>query len=187
MYIPYDNNFRIWTLPTTRKGTAKVLPSRGIKINSILYWCDAFRNPEIEKKNIEVRYDPYNAGIAYAFICNQWIECFSQYYCIFQGRSEKELMVATNELRSHNRLHSKESRISAKKLAEFLQSVEAEEKLTLQKMRDRESRSILSAINCPTNYAENIVNDNKSTNLNQEDTKEITTGKNQEYEIYEDF
>ncbi|MHC5916989.1 MAG: integrase catalytic domain-containing protein, partial [Nostoc sp.] len=36
--IPYDNNFRIFTLPTTTKGTAKVVPNNGIKINNIYYW-----------------------------------------------------------------------------------------------------------------------------------------------------
>jgi len=38
--IPYDENFRIFTLPTTTKGTAKVVPNNGVKINNIYFVVD---------------------------------------------------------------------------------------------------------------------------------------------------
>ena len=56
--IAYDEDFLIFTLPTTTKGTAQVSPGRGVKINYIYYWSDAFRNPEIERQQVAVRYDP---------------------------------------------------------------------------------------------------------------------------------
>ncbi|MCL4487834.1 MAG: hypothetical protein M1570_06850 [Chloroflexi bacterium] len=40
--IADDLEFQMWTLPTTAKGTAKVAPGRGVKINHIYYWA---RNP----------------------------------------------------------------------------------------------------------------------------------------------
>jgi transposase InsO family protein len=40
--IPYNDEFLMLTLPTTPKGTARVMPSRGIKIHHIYYWCEAF-------------------------------------------------------------------------------------------------------------------------------------------------
>jgi transposase InsO family protein len=44
--IPYDTNFQILTLPTTREGRAKVQPNLGVKINHIYYWSNDFRDPE---------------------------------------------------------------------------------------------------------------------------------------------
>ena len=46
--IPYDETFRMLTLPTTRKGTAKVMPQLGIKINALCYWSDALLDLEVE-------------------------------------------------------------------------------------------------------------------------------------------
>ena len=33
------------TLPATQRGTAKVMPGRGVKINGVHYWAEAFRDP----------------------------------------------------------------------------------------------------------------------------------------------
>ena len=43
--IPYDEDFRLLTLPTTAKGTAKLQPRLGVKIHSLYYWADAFVAP----------------------------------------------------------------------------------------------------------------------------------------------
>src|SRR5438093_753502 len=44
--VAYNEEFMILTLPATAKGTAKVMVSRGVKINHIYYWCDAFRQKD---------------------------------------------------------------------------------------------------------------------------------------------
>ena len=36
--VPYNQEFLMLTLPTTPKGTAKLMPGRGVKINHI-YYC----------------------------------------------------------------------------------------------------------------------------------------------------
>ncbi|MCU1264548.1 MAG: Integrase catalytic region [Acidobacteria bacterium] len=146
--VAYDEAFLISTMPTTPKGTAKVQPGRGVKINSILYWSEAFREPSIEMRNIAIRYDPFNAGTAFAFAGNQWVRCHSEYFSTFNGRSERELMLATAELRARFRRHGQQYlTITARKLAEFLDSVEAEEVLLEQRQRDYEIKSILNSIN----------------------------------------
>ncbi|MDJ0719530.1 MAG: DDE-type integrase/transposase/recombinase [Prochloraceae cyanobacterium] len=144
--IPYDNNFKILTLPTTSSGKAKIQQSRGVKINSIYYWSNLFRDPEIENTSVPIRYDPFNIGTAYAYVKGQWVECLSQYYSEFQGHSEKELKLATSELRKHQHKNNKQSKISAKKLAEFLSSVEAEEVLLEQRLHDAEASDVFRAI-----------------------------------------
>jgi hypothetical protein len=51
-------------------------------------------------------------------------------------------MLATTELRRRYHNHSAAFHITARRLAEFLQSVEAEEALLMQRLRDGESRTI---------------------------------------------
>ncbi len=58
---------------------------------------------------------------------------------IFQDKSEKEIQLASRQLHRRQQLHAKGSVMSVKKLAEFLQSIESDESLLLQRMRDREA------------------------------------------------
>lgn len=142
--IPFDETFRMLTLPTTRKGTAKVMPHFGVKINSLFYWSDALLDPEVEKTQVPVRYDPFNAGVAYVFIKGHWVHCLSEHYAVFAGRSEREIQLATAELRKRNQLHGQQFTITARKLADFLSSLEAEELLLEQRLRDAEARDMLT-------------------------------------------
>lgn len=140
--IAYDEEFLITTLPTTPKGVAKICAGRGVKVNQIYYWSDHFRNPAVEGTLVPVRYDPFDAGAASAFVERHWVRCYSQYHTIFQGRSEKEILLATHELRGRRQAGRDGKFTTAKTLADFLQSVESEEVLLEQRMRDREVRSV---------------------------------------------
>jgi hypothetical protein len=144
--IPYNDEFRIFTLPTTAKGTAKVYPGRGVKINRIYYWSDAFRHPDVEGKQVSVRFDPFDAGSSFAYVRGQWTKCLSEHSAILRGRSERELMLATDELRRRQRLPSGKFNFTATKLAHFLESVEAEEILLQQQLADRAANSALTLV-----------------------------------------
>ena len=144
--IPYDENFRILTLPTTLKGTAKVIPNQGIKINHLYYWHNSFRSASIEKTQVSVRYDPSDAGVAYAYVRGQWVRCISQNYSIFHGRSEREIQLATQELRQQYKQHSQRFTITAKALASFLEETQTVESILLQRLKDIEAKEILSTI-----------------------------------------
>jgi putative transposase len=143
-------------LPTTQRGTAKVSPGLGVKINYIFYWCDAFRNPQIEKTQVPVRYDPHDASRAYAFVDNRWIECVSDHHSTFHGRSEQEIKLASEELRGRCKQHSKESHVTARKLADLLRSVETEEKFLAQRLRDKANEEVLEVINGSLTHRNNI-------------------------------
>jgi hypothetical protein len=145
--IPYDADFRIFTFPTTSKGTALVVPGLGVKINNIYYWNESFRSPDVERTRVEVRFDPCDAGAAWAFVSHRWVECFSEHYAVFHQRSERELMIASQELRRRKGLHSKQFRVTAARLAQFLESVESEEALLRQRLADSEARVIRKMIN----------------------------------------
>lgn len=145
--ILYSEDFLMFTLPTTAKGKATVCAARGVKINGIYYWTEAFRDPEVERSSVEVRYDPFDAGIAYAFVRGVWAKCHSEYYSILRNHSEREIKVVTEELRRRRKLHSLQFNVTAKKLAEFIESVEAEEQLLLQRLRDQETQQVTNQLN----------------------------------------
>jgi len=139
--IPYNREFLVLTLPAPKRDMVRVQAGRGVKVNYLYYWSEAFRNPEAEGKPVAVRYEPFDAGTAYAFVCGQWVECHSELYTTFRGRSEKEVMLASRELLKQNQDHSRQFSVNARRLAEFLQSVEAEEALLTQRLRDREGKA----------------------------------------------
>lgn len=140
--IAYDRDFLIFTLPTTRKGTAIVMPGRGMKINQLYYWSEHFRNPTWEAQQVPVRYDPFDIGTAFAYVDRQWVECHSEYYATLHGHSEREIHMASEELRRRRQNHSGQFAITAKRLAEFLESVECKEDILLQRLSDLEARSL---------------------------------------------
>jgi transposase InsO family protein len=144
--VAYDETFRILMLPTPKRGKAKVMPGHGVKVNYLYYWCDAFRQPAVEGTVVSVRYDPFNAGIAYAYVNGLWERCISERYATFQGRSERELAIATAALRQQNRLHRQSLDINAKTLAIFLSSVEGQEAVLEQQRKDSEMREVRAAI-----------------------------------------
>lgn len=146
--LPYDRDFIIRTLPTTRKGTVVVKPGRGIQINHLLYWCSAFDDPEVEGATVAVRYDPFDVGVAYAYLPkgSRWVECRSEYYAVLQGHTERELMLIAAELRKARRDHGAAYTITAKQLAAFSARVEEHEEILLQRDRDGETRVMLTLI-----------------------------------------
>jgi len=131
------------TLPAPDGGQRKVQPGKGVKIHNIYYWADIFRNPEIEKSMVWVRYDPWDAGVAYALAGKQWVKCISSYYQYFQGRSEKEIRLISAELNQHKRNYERNRTLTDKELVNFLNSQQASEGLFLkQRLRDAEHYKI---------------------------------------------
>jgi transposase InsO family protein len=142
--VVYDEAFRLWTLPTTARGTARVVPGKGVKMHHIFYWTPALRDPEVEQSQVPVRYDPYDAGTAYAYVHKRWVQCISEHYGTLHGKSEREIMLATAELRRRAQQHTAQFTVTAKKLAAFLASVEGERLLSTQRARDREAKDMLA-------------------------------------------
>ncbi len=144
--IPYNEEFILATYPSTRTGVALIQPGRGIKLNYLYYWSDAFRNPEVERTKVPVRYDPFDLGVAYAYCQGRWVKCISQYYSIFSGHSEKELLLATQEIKRLGKLTRTSTSISAKRLADFISQVQEHETLLFQRLRDLEGHQVLNAL-----------------------------------------
>lgn len=143
-FVRYDDAFIFSTLPSTPKGYAKVIRSRGIKINNFYYWHGALRSAA--GLNVPVRYDPYDIGTAYALVKGQWIRCNSQYYPTMKGRSEKEISVVTQEILRLRSNHNKKIAVNAQMIAAFIvetQEQEAELKLMRRAAEMRTSKEIM--------------------------------------------
>ncbi|MBD2731807.1 TnsA endonuclease N-terminal domain-containing protein [Nostoc sp. FACHB-892] len=142
-HIAYNEDFLMATRPSTPKGNAKVQPGQGIKVNYLYYWNDAFRNPVVEKTKVSVRYDPFDMGVAYAYLEGRWVKCISQYYSTFAGRTEKEVLLAAQEIRQQDKRNAVSTNISAKRLADFIAAVQEHEILLMQRLRDLEAVGVL--------------------------------------------
>lgn len=190
--VHYDEAFRLLTLPTTRSGVAKVIPGNGVKINTRFYWANAFRNAEVENSSVPIRYDPYDAGQAYAFIKGTWVACHSEHYHVFRGRTEREVMLASIELRKRQSRGKSVFNVSAKKLASFLASVEAQEALLMQRLRDSETKKVLSVVDGLLNDPQSRIDD--QADCSPAASQEASLGTNQplpapfeQPELYSDY
>src|SRR5262249_47744947 len=105
--------------PSTRKGTAKVVPGVGVRINHLDYWCEAMRDSTVENTQVKVRYDPFDVSIGFAYIDRKWRKCDCP-YTEFANCSERELQLLTEELRKRNKMSAgrTEREITKKQLEE---------------------------------------------------------------------
>jgi len=165
--IPYDENFWIYTMPSTRKGTARVDPQRGVKINYIYYHCAELKNPDLARKDVPVRYDPFNIGIAYAYVNDSWVPCYSERYTILQDRTEKENLLARKEILKARKDQNRRYRtISAKILGDFYTSNDAIEKLLETQLRDGETKQVHDRIAGISSDENNQSQRRTTTNMN---------------------
>jgi putative transposase len=143
-HIEYDSTFLKATFPSTRKGTAKVEPGTGVRMNYLDYWCEAMRDPTVENTHVKVRYDPFDVSVGYAYIDRKWRQCDCP-YTEFTGCSERELHLLMEELRKRNRITSgrEQTEITQKQLAAFRRENANIETILRQQRHDRETRAAL--------------------------------------------
>jgi transposase InsO family protein len=151
-WISYDEEFKVLTLPPTRKGTAKNQVGKGVKIFSRYYWCDDLGKEEFEDKQLEVRFDPFNISIAYVFLKNRWVKCLSDRHLDLQGRTAREQKVISEEERRRERLFSQDMasrgiKRALKAMNDEKKEKELAEQLRILRRQQRENASILNAIN----------------------------------------
>lgn len=75
------------------------------------------------------------------------MECYSEHYNLFKGRSERFIKLATKEITRRKKLHAKKFNISATDIARLIQSAELEEALLKQQLADNQQKYILQIIN----------------------------------------
>ena len=152
--VSYSEEFLILTCPTTRTNTAKLDAARGVVVNGLRYYHPLMRSSREAGSRVEVRYEPFDIGIAYAFVDGQWLRCTADAFLQVQGRSEREWDLLLDEWRAQQRAHHR-TRVSldSARLAAFLQEMLAEETLLAKQQRDLEGMSIREAIVGPLKLA----------------------------------
>jgi putative transposase len=147
LLIPYSEDFLMLTRPSTETGTVKIHPSRGITVNGLHYWHESMRLADQSGKVVPVRYEPFNMGFVYAYIGGQWIECIADLFVHVHGRSEREWNLILDEWREQQRQHSqKRLTLNGPLLAQFLQKLQGDESLLLQRQRDLEEQAQREAL-----------------------------------------
>lgn len=145
--IPYDEVFRMATLPTTEEGTALVQPGRGVRINHLDYWCEQMREPVVERSRVPVRFDPADVSVGYAYINGRWRRCVCA--CDdFAGCSARELQLLTEAWRQRQRLQHGRAQVEGtqRQLAAFRREGAVQEILLRQQRRDREAKTALALL-----------------------------------------
>jgi hypothetical protein len=135
--IAYDETFRLMTLPATLRGTAKIQPTIGVKINGFYYWSSEMRSRHFEGKSVRVRYDPEDLSVVWAYLGDQWVQCRSNGTLNLDGKTEKEMRLATAEWRRSRQLLGYSQSHSQKAFVQFLKSTEAAKVLRVQQAKDR--------------------------------------------------
>jgi putative transposase len=153
--IAYDDRFLKATCPTTTKGTAIVQKGSGIKVNHFYYWNNDFRNPEVIKTAVPVRYDPFDISTVYAQVQGRWITCQSPYVAL-EGHTERELFIVTQELRKQAKRDGVRASLSAARLAAYMGKAVAHEELLRQRLRDLEGKKVLSIIASQSGHPQTV-------------------------------
>lgn len=142
----YEREFILWTLPTTPKGKAKVQPGRGVKVNYLYYWNDAFKSPKVEGTTVPVRFNPFDISYACAYVEGRWIDLKSQDADLFKGRSDREIRLISTEIRErHAKTHSRRG-INAELIAAYIREAAQVEAVLQQRDRDTETVNVNAAI-----------------------------------------
>ena len=153
--IAYDDRFLKATCPTTTKGTAVVQRGSGVKVNHFYYWNNAFRNPEVIKTAVPVRYDPFDLSTAFAQVQGQWVTCRAPYLSL-EGHTEKELLIATTELRRQARRDGDRADLSAERLATHMSKAASHEELLRQRLRDLDQKKVLAILASQSGHVQTL-------------------------------
>jgi len=139
----YDD-FRSVSLASTRKQTAQVKPGRGVKINYVFYQAKALNVREVQNKQVPVRYDPFDLGTAYVYVQGRWVQARSEHYLQLRGHTERELQLASAELRKQYQNHRRDAAITAKRLADFFADLSGHDAVLRQHWQDAEARDVFA-------------------------------------------
>ncbi|MCI0601586.1 Mu transposase C-terminal domain-containing protein [bacterium] len=150
--IEYDQNFLIDSMPSPRTGKAKVDGCRGIKVNYLYYWSNKLALPSVAGTHVEVRYDPFNAGITYAFINGQWEPCYARsHYHQLKNCTEAELKYASAEIRKRYRNHGRRHVPNAAEFAHFFEEIQQieQEEIEIRQQRSAEMKKRHRSLDAP--------------------------------------
>jgi len=144
--VTYNEKFIMKTLPTPDREKAKVIYRKGVKVHYEFYWSEKFNDPQVVDTQVEIRYDPFDISHVFAFVKGEWTPCVAAHFMVLRNHSIRELQSISAELRRRQSVSVQQYPLTIKHIAEFLASVEEEEKFGFQRLCDAESQGILQVI-----------------------------------------
>jgi transposase InsO family protein len=150
--LAYSEDFKLLTQPTTKKGTAKNIKNKGVKINNDYYWSAALDTPELLEKQLHIRYDPYDHTVAWVYARDRWVKCYSQDHYQVVTLTESEMRIRSAEKARRNLMFTRRAGERAEKLAQgIIQDQEYETELSdnfaILQGREEEDAKIRNIIN----------------------------------------
>ncbi|OLB33948.1 MAG: hypothetical protein AUF64_02510 [Chloroflexi bacterium 13_1_20CM_54_36] len=100
---------------------------------------------EVVKTAVPIRFDPFDISTAYAQVQGQWVTCRSSYVGL-SGHTERELFLATQELRQSAKRDGVRAELSAARLADLMSNAGAHEELLRQRWKDLEGKKVHALI-----------------------------------------
>ncbi|MDA8172200.1 MAG: DDE-type integrase/transposase/recombinase [Nitrospiraceae bacterium] len=122
--VRFDLRFLIETCPAPDStGTRTVDWQRGVKVNHIWYWSDAFRSAGLHKKPVDVRIDPWDVRFVYALVNGVWQRCVSKLAMRLRQYTVIELRYAFEELAKEHNIKKKD--LTPERIAEWMKVLDA--------------------------------------------------------------
>jgi len=135
--IPYNDTFRILSLPAPRNATVQLNRRSGLRVNRLDYWSKALQDPRLERKPIEVRYDPDDITVCYALVHNRWVTCHVRNQTLLRHWTEKQAIIAAKEIRQKGLRRQRALPQVAARLAEGISGLRDCEVFLAQQDKDR--------------------------------------------------
>ena len=74
-YVRFDQGLRVLLAPTPSPPCRVVDPGRGITIDYLRFWCDAFASGDLAGQQVDVNLDPADCSVVFARVHGQWVSC----------------------------------------------------------------------------------------------------------------
>lgn len=127
---PYNEAFMVSCLPLAKTGLQKVYAGRGIKHYGRYYWCEAFRSPRlVASSGVQVRYDPFNLSVTYAYIDGTWRCCRNRDASVNGHKTERQLRFEASAERRLKKAFNLSRHAAVRRIGQFYRGVRAEEGL----------------------------------------------------------
>ena len=123
--IVADEIFDIQSLPSPGDdGTLLVQAHDGVQVDGLLYWHDSMGWPGIADTRVQVRWDPFNITLLYAFVAGEWRLCDCIKLLNLRRLSVEELCAATIHIRQGRKKYNRDYSQICAEVRAFLHSKE---------------------------------------------------------------
>lgn len=140
--ILFNRDFLIATCPPVEYGsTRQVDRQRGVKVNHWHYWATELRDPKLARKDVPVRYDPWDASSVYVWIGNRWAHAICRSLSGLGQLTENERKAITEEYLERSGMKADDEH-SNQRLREFLQVFTPEGAMAAAMERQKENKHL---------------------------------------------